>query len=152
MGRNIKDQKRNSDLDMEENKVLEQIVIIVDQNIDNHICMKFMDKKQFKEWLSACGCKSYFINVSDKIWEYFGNKNSIRFDLKTKDINGVIGNPSYEQINEIIAKAIYLLLIDDYEVKYCMYYPKDDIEDDDNDYEAEYYMYYPEDDIEDNDP
>jgi len=37
MGRNIKDQKRNSDLDMEENKVLEQIVIIVDQNIDNHI-------------------------------------------------------------------------------------------------------------------
>jgi hypothetical protein len=33
-----------------------------------------------------------------------------------------------------------------------MYYPEDDIEDDDQNYEVEYYMYYPEDDIEDNDP
>ena len=126
MGRNIKNQKRISDLEMEENKILEEIAIIIDQKIKNHICRKFMDKKQFKEWLSVSGCKSYFINVSDKIWEEFGNKNSIRFNLEKKDINGVIGNPSYEQVNELIKKATYLFLIDEYNVKYCMYYPEDD--------------------------
>jgi len=123
---------------MEKNEEFKEIDIIIDQKIKNHICLKFMDKKQFKEWLSAVGSKSYFINVSDKIWEEFGNKNSIRFDLKTKDMNEVIGDPSYEQINELIAKATFLFVIDEYDVKYCVYYPEDDTEEDD--------PYYPEDD------
>jgi len=118
MERNIKNQKRDNDLGM--------IIIVTDCEIKDHICIKFMDKTKFKEYLSVINDDIYFINVSDKTWEEFKNKNSKRFQLKTQDINGVIGNPSYKEINELLEKSSFLFLIDKYYVKTCTYYPKDE--------------------------
>jgi len=86
------------------------IVIIVDYEIEDHICTRFTDKKHFKEFLSANESDIYFIDVSDKTWNEFKTKNSKRL----------------KEMNELIQKASYIFLIKKNYVKTCTYYPKDD--------------------------
>jgi len=95
------------------------LIIIADQGIEdyiymNHVCTRFVDKKQFKEWLSSNDSDVYFVNISDETWNEFKNKNSIRLELNT------------DEINELIQKASYVFLIKKNYVESCTYYPKDD--------------------------
>lgn len=107
------------------------ITVIADQGIEdyiymNHTCTRFADKKQFKEWLSSMDKERlkewllsdsneiYFIDVSDKTWNEFKTKNSIRLELNT------------DEIDELIQKSSYIFLIKKHYVESCTYYPKDD--------------------------
>jgi len=122
MGRNIKDQKRNSGLNM--------IIVIIDFELEDYECEPILDgrtldhitEEQFKEWLSAMDTKwlpnedveIYFVDVKDKTWNKFKTKNSKRVRL---DLNGLMN---------LINKSSLLILIKGNSIRACTYYPRDD--------------------------
>jgi len=107
MGRNIKDQKRNSGSGM--------TIVIIDYELENYVCVKFLDgrnsRKKFKEWLSAQNGDIYFVDVSDKTWEKFKTEKSKRVEL---DLDGLTG---------LIKKSSWLILIKNNYAMACIYYP-----------------------------
>jgi len=118
VGRNIKDQKGNSDLNVK--------IVIMDFKLENYICMDILDgrtiepltKKQFKEWLSAMDTNEdveiYFADVEDKTWNKFKTKNSKRVEL---DLDGLM---------KLIHEASELILIKGNRAKSCTYYQEED--------------------------
>jgi hypothetical protein len=106
MGRDIKDQKRDSGLNM--------ITVIIDYELEDYLCTKFLDEGQLKEWLSYDENEIYFVNISDKTWIRFKTKNSKRLELKL------------DELMKLIHKSSWLILTKENRAEACMYYPKDD--------------------------
>jgi len=123
MGRNIKNQKRDSDLDMK--------IVITNCELPKYVCtdiidgrnmkplnenqfkewLLWMDKEYIKKWLPYEDSDIYFVNVNDQTWNKFKTKNSKRLDLNLKELM------------KIIHESSLLILIEGKEFKACIYYP-----------------------------
>jgi len=115
MGRNIKNQKRDSDLDMK--------IVIIDSKIPKYVCTDILDgrtmrpinKNQFKELLSELllyeDSEIYFVNVRNQTWNEFKTKNSKRLELNEKEFK------------KLLKEKHCIILIDGAYIKHCTYYP-----------------------------
>jgi len=90
------------------------IIVIIDYELEDHICTRFIDKEHFKEWLLSNNNEIYFIDVNDKTWNEFKTKNSKRFEL------------TLDELYKLLEKSSFLFLIRKNYVESCTYYPKDD--------------------------
>jgi len=126
MGRNIKDKKRNSGINMK--------VVIIDFELPDYVCtdildgrnmepigenefeewLSWMDKGRIKEWLPYEDSEIYFVNVEDKTWNRFRTRNSKRLEL------------TLDELMKLINEASWLILIEGNRAKACTYYPQDD--------------------------
>ena len=73
-----------------------------------------MDKERIKEWLPYEDSEIYFVDVKDKTWNEFKTKNSKRVQL------------ILDELNELLQKASYVILIDGDYMELCSRRPKDD--------------------------
>jgi len=115
MGRNIKNQKRDSDLDMK--------IVIIDSKIPKYVCTDILDgrtmrpinKNQFKELLSELlsyeDSEIYFVNVRKQTWDEFKTKNSKRLELNEKEFK------------KLLHETSFIFLADGICIKQYMYYP-----------------------------
>jgi hypothetical protein len=87
-------------------------IIVIDYELPNYICEEFLNKKQFKKWLSAQNEDIYFVGVSDETWDELKTENSKRIEL---DLDG---------LTKLIDKSSWLFLIKRNHVRACVYYSK----------------------------
>jgi len=114
MGRNIKNKKRNSDLNMK--------IVVTDFKLENYVCtpfldgtsFDFMDRERFKEWLVQMGKEIYFVCVEDKTWKKWKISDAKRVQL------------TLDELIKLIEESGWLVLINENHTEACMYYPKDD--------------------------
>jgi 3-phenylpropionate/cinnamic acid dioxygenase small subunit len=89
-------------------------IVIIDFELENYKCTRFLDENDFKKWLSFLDDEIYFVDVSDKTWKKFKMKKSRRLEL------------TLDELNELLDKTLYLFIIKQNYIESCMYYPKND--------------------------
>jgi len=90
------------------------IIVIIDYELEDYRCTRFMDEEHFKEYLSLVNHEIYFVDVNDRTWNKFKTKNSKRLEL------------TLDELYELLKKSSFLFLIKKNYIESCMYYPKDD--------------------------